>query len=629
MAGRRDVERQDADGEIAMKGPVASLTAKRVWPALTIVATCLFIGGEQSADTMGQRVEAVRTGAHSRAFVGATLIDGTGRPPVTDAIVLVRDGRIAEVTSGANVALPAGTEITTIRGKFIIPGLIDGHAHYRSWVGELCLNYGVTSVVDVGNPAEWMLALREGMAKGKITRLPRIYASGNALSFVSDSGDLTSANRLSRPSSSNVEVSDATSARRAVVKQLDVDKFEFVSIFSSGFSPDMLKAVMEETHKRGKRVFAHLGDTSGNVYDFVGAGGDGAMHLYNVAAATLSPANSELFRKRELTTPFARMDPGKVDEMVSFLVARHVYLTPELVYEHAGVTDRVAEFKAQVTRLLENPALPAYIPTDVPLGMRSLFDQVRSYRWRLGPFAYKDAIRDVDLNEFRTGYRNAQAFVRKFAQAGGKVEAGTDASGGLEVPGLNVLQEVQLLADSGLTPMQALQTATSNPAEAIGVGDQVGTIQPGRLADMVVLDADPLQNIDNIHKIAMVIQGGERVDPGYHRDYSLPIANPDVVMDTKMLGFNPAPQLYELSPKMGTEGDASGTLKVSGVGFIGRSQIFFNGAPLETHFDSDRSLSAALSASAFSKAGTWWVQVVNPPPGGGRSAPLGFIVGFR
>ena len=590
-----------------------------LWP---VVAAFLFVSSGKMSDLAAKSTDG--TGSRTKVIFGGTLIDGTGRAALPDAVIVIRDGRVVSITSASNAALPADAQVISARGKFIVPGLIDGHSHYRSWVGELDLNHGVTSIIDVGNPAEWMLALREGIAKGKITRLPRIYSAGNALS--AGPNGATSAILLSRPSTDNLEVGNAEEARRVVIRQLDVDKFDFVSIFSKGFTPDMLQAVMEEAHKRGKRVFGHVDE---GVFDFIRAGGDAVTHLSGSATALLSPANLELLKKHDLPTAFARMEPAKVDEFVSLMVRHHVYLTPELVYEHAAVTDRVAEFREQAAQLLANSDIQQSLPPDVPLGMLSLFERVRSYGWRFGFFSYKDSIPPVDLEEFRVGYRNAQTLVRKFVLAGGKLEVGTDASGGLEIPGLNVLQEMQLLVDAGLTPMQALQSATSIPAEAIGVSDQVGTIQPGRFADIVVLDANPLENMNNIHKISMVFQNGERIEPGYHWNYALPIPDPNLTMDTKLLGFNDSPKIFELKPKMVTEGDESTTVKVNGIGFMARSQVLFNGVKVPTKFESDQSLSVEIPASLLVKAGTGWVQVTNPPPGGGRSTSEGLIVKFR
>ena len=149
-------------------------------------------------------------------------------------------------------------------------------------------------------------------------------------------------------------------------------------------------------------------------------------------AAVSSPANLELQPKHDLPTAFARMEPAKVDEFVSLMVSHRVYLTPELVYEHAAVTDRVAEFRDQAAQLLllARSDLQQSLPSDVPLGMLSLFERVRAAGWRfLGFFSYKDSIRPAD-EEFRVG-------LSKRADSGAKVRAsgrqvggvGTDASG--------------------------------------------------------------------------------------------------------------------------------------------------------------------------------------------------------
>ena len=218
----------------------------------------------------------------TRALVGGTVIDGTGRAAIPNATVLIRNGRIVSVGAGAG-DVPAGAEVIQVRGKYIVPGFVEGHAHYRSWVGELYLNHGVTSVIDVGNVGEWMLALRDGLAKEKITRIPRIYASGYSLSWRgSRAAGAGGASGISfvRPSEGYQQfLSDPAAARKWVATQLDDDKFEFINIFTAGFTDEALAAVIEETRKRGKRVFAHVNEPPNDVFQFVRAGGEGVMHL--------------------------------------------------------------------------------------------------------------------------------------------------------------------------------------------------------------------------------------------------------------------------------------------------------------------------------------------------------------
>jgi len=116
---------------------------------------------------------AAGTQTRSIAIVGGTLIDGTGRPAVEDAAIVIRDGRFQEVGRRGQVRLPQGAEVIDAKGKTILPGLIDGHCHYWEWVGELYLAYGVTTCPDINNsPTDWILAQRDGIQKGKIRGPP-------------------------------------------------------------------------------------------------------------------------------------------------------------------------------------------------------------------------------------------------------------------------------------------------------------------------------------------------------------------------------------------------------------------------------------------------------------------------
>src|SRR3990172_1122854 len=120
----------------------------------------------------------VRAQGQSLVVRGGTLIDGTGRAPLENAGLVIRDGRIERIVTDGRY--PAAERTVDAAGKYIIPGLIDSHIHHKDWAGELFLAHGVTSIVDVGNLTEWIIAQKEGTAKGKI-RGPRIFASGNDL----------------------------------------------------------------------------------------------------------------------------------------------------------------------------------------------------------------------------------------------------------------------------------------------------------------------------------------------------------------------------------------------------------------------------------------------------------------
>src|SRR5262245_61193660 len=119
------------------------------------------------------------TSLHAQSLLirGGTLIDGTGRAPIQDAQILVRDGMIAEVRAGGALAQAAGIDVVEARGKFIIPGLIDSHIHYRDSNAELFLAHGVTTVSDLGDPYFWQVALKKGFNSGRM-RGPRFFYCG-------------------------------------------------------------------------------------------------------------------------------------------------------------------------------------------------------------------------------------------------------------------------------------------------------------------------------------------------------------------------------------------------------------------------------------------------------------------
>src|SRR5438876_9763049 len=115
------------------------------------------------------------------AIVSGTLIDGTGRPALTDSAIIMQDGRFIAVGKRGEVSLPQGAEVIDAKGKSILPGLIDGHCHYRDWMGEVYLAYGVVTCPNISNnPVEWIVAQREGVKNGSV-RGPRVWASANII----------------------------------------------------------------------------------------------------------------------------------------------------------------------------------------------------------------------------------------------------------------------------------------------------------------------------------------------------------------------------------------------------------------------------------------------------------------
>src|SRR5262249_3150782 len=211
----------------------------------------------------------------------------------------------------------------------------------------------------------------------------------------------------------------------------------------------------------------------------------------------------------------------------------------------------------------------------------------------------------------------------RFVKAGGKIYSGTD-SAAANTPGLALHHEMQLYVDAGLSPLQALMTSTKWAAEILHLDKQLGTVEPGKLADLVILRADPLNDIRNSKTIEQVIRNGEIVDTAYHSDYAFPF--PLYGPETKHL-YNPAPHVRSIVPAVVTQGNAA-TLRVIGRGFVPNSVVFFGQSQTEAKWVSATELAVTLTRQQTSDVGTVLITVQSPKPGGGVSEAVPIIVDY-
>jgi hypothetical protein len=214
------------------------------------------------------------------------------------------------------------------------------------------------------------------------------------------------------------------------------------------------------------------------------------------------------------------------------------------------------------------------------------------------------------------------ALIPAIVKNGGRVLAGT-APHSFVMPGLALHQEMQLFVDAGLTPAQALQSASLWVAEFLRVQKDLGSVEVGKLADIIVLSKNPLENIRNSRTVETVIQGG-RVQPiGYHYSYANPIS--------RFGGGQPGiqfgqPRLERITPATGIENSAAG-IELGGQAFSPDATVFFDGKLIPSRWVSSTTLNATLPES-LSRVGTHMIHVRNPRPGGGDSAPLRFIIKY-
>lgn len=541
--------------------------------------------------------------AQSLLISGGTLIDGTGRPPVENAYVLVRDGVIAEITTSPPAI--AGVEPLDARGKFILPGLIDSHVHYRDWKGELFLAHGVTTVYDLGNPYYWQAALKHGFNGGRM-RGPRYFFCGE-IDLPDEAPQREGPGILRRG-----EVIHTPGEAPAIVERLKKAGVDCIKL-SEHFKADLFPAIARAAQAAGLRVISH----SWNVSDSIRWGIGGVEHMEGIALATAtSPRARDAIGRMRLeaghknSALYQWMEPAEFDRVVQELVGRRVFVNPTLTFEWKALTPRSRDHEQEDQRLFSMPAL-SYVPIDDRLVI-------------LGQYHWADGRPGDEIGRFRDGYLKVQRFLARFVQAGGKVYAGTDSSAAT-TPGLSLHHEMQLLVDAGLTPMQAIMAATVNGAELLGLERRLGTIEKGKVADLILVDANPLQDIANTKKISTVIKDGRIVDTTYHADYEIPIRRPGP--ESKHL-YNPAPSVRDVVPPVAVEG-APVTLRIAGRGFTPSSVVKIDGRAVATRWVSASELAATLTPQQTATAGTFLITVETPAPGGGSSAPLEFIVTFK
>jgi sugar phosphate isomerase/epimerase len=544
--------------------------------------------------------------AQSLLIRGGTLIDGTGKPPVENAQVLIRDGVIAEITT-SRISQADNVDAIEARGKFILPGLIDSHIHYRDWNAELFLAHGVTTVYDLGNPYYWQAALKQGFNGGRMHG-PRYFFCGEIGLPSEDAAQDQGATVIRRGPDVIHQPEDAS----AIVNRLKDAGIECIKLNES-FTSDVFSAIARAAQSAGLRVISH----SWNVSDSIRWGIGGVEHMEGIAIATATSARAReavgrmhLEAGHKNSALYQWMEPAEFDRVIQDLVGRRVFVNPTLAFEWKALTERSRAHEQEDRRLFSNPAL-SYVSQDDRLVI-------------LGQYHWPDGRPVEEIRPFKDGYRKVQQFLAKFVQAGGKIYAGTDSSAAT-TPGLSLHHEMQLLVDAGLTPMQAIMAATSNGAELLGLERRIGTVEEGKAADLMLVDANPLQEITNTKKIFKVIKDGRVVDLTYHADYEIPIRRPGP--ESKHL-YNPRPVVRDVLPPVAVEG-GSVTLRIVGRGFTRSSVVKFNGRASDTRWVSSTELAALLTPQQTARVGTFLIKVETPKPGGGSSEPVEFIVIFK
>jgi imidazolonepropionase-like amidohydrolase len=430
--------------------------------------------------------------AQGVAIVGATVVDGTASP-IHDAVVLVRGDRITAVGPRARVGLPKGITIVDGRGKWVTPGLVDAHVHffqsggaytrpdavdlrrYRPYEKEIALlkealprtfaRYllcGITSVADVGGPF-WNFEVRDRAARTELA--PRVAVAGPLVSTV-DRPQLD----LGDPPIVKVTSPDEARAliRRELERKPDLVKVWF--IFRPGDDVAVGKAIVaatvEEARKGGVRTAVHATELE-TARAAVEAGADVLVHSV--------------------------FDQPVDDAFVELLKSRRVVYTPTL-FVPSGY-DLVLSGRFTPTAAERRWADPSVLAT---------FDEVKAY-----PELTARPRRPARPEAAQTAAQN----VKRLAAAGVTIAAGTDAGNIGTLHGPSIFRELRLMTDAGLTPAEVLAAATAGGARVMGREKDLGALAPGKLADLLILDRDPLADVGNLEAIHRVVKGGRVYTP--------------------------------------------------------------------------------------------------------------------
>jgi len=408
--------------------------------------------------------------ASNIALVGGTLVDGTGHAAIPDAVVLVKDGRIVKAGPSTEVKIPKEAQLIDARGKTILPGLWDMHAHFEQveW-GPIYLAAGVTTVRDCGNELEFITAVRDMIAEGHGLG-PRILAAG----IIDGTG----------PTAIGVARADTPEQAREWVDRYHQMGFQQVKIYSSVKLPQ-IAAAATEAHKLGMTATGHIpeGVTTRQAIE---AGQDQVSHIPYIFQMMLPPFPAGT-KRMERMKAFSELDLDSeaAKREIAFLKEHHTVVDPTLaVYEldTASTAKPFISFEPGVAKVAPELA-------------QALFD--------VGP-------PDENAELVQKTFDKFVALVGKLHAAAVPVVVGTDQT----VPGHSVHREIELYTTAGFTPMEAIQAATIVPARVMGMEKELGTIEAGKRADLILVKGNPLEDIHAVRNVEFVMTGGKMFKTG-------------------------------------------------------------------------------------------------------------------
>jgi Amidohydrolase family len=393
------------------------------------------------------------------AIIHARVIDVVNNSTLSNTTILIENGKIQALGKSSAIQIPADAFVLDAKGKTILPGLWDMHAHFEQaeW-GPAYLAAGVTTVRDCGNEFDYINAIKNSIDKGSGIG-PNIIRAG----IIDGKG----------PYALGIVQADNREEAIKAVRMYKDHGFEQIKIYSS-VKPGILKIICTEAHRLGLSVTGHI-PMGMNLKQAVDSGMDMVNHVQYVYG----------IMKRNKTTGAVDFSDSTNLAVMKFLKEHNVVIDPTLgVFELAfrSVTDNITDIEPDFSSLPE-PLKPLFINTG-----SSTRQEIE--HGKIIMKAFMDIVNALNKN-------------------GITLVAGTD----MGFPGYSVYRELELYVASGLSPMEAIQTATIIPARVMNQGSVRGSVEAGKDADLILIDGDPLENIRNIRKVSLVIKDGRLYDP--------------------------------------------------------------------------------------------------------------------
>ena len=387
----------------------------------------------------------------------ATVIDGSGAGAQKDVTIVMENGRIRDMGPSSKLPVPAGATVLDLSGKFIVPGIINAHGHVgASTVPQLrqYALYGVTTATSMQTDPDEVVQVREAQRRGEL-RGARVFTA--KYRFAPDPEVVT------------------PEQARAKVDQTVAAGADFIKVWVDGgfgtrakLSPEFCAAVLEQARKHGKLTFGHAYEVS----------------------------DAKMLVDRGLNILGHNVRDREADgDFIALLKRRNVTLIPTLI------RDEFLFAYGDAPAWIDDPFFQKFVPPE-RLAVR------------------KTKIRDEQAKHpqralIKAGYEMNRINLKKLSDAGVRIAFGTDSGGAADrffIQGFSEHREMELMVQSGLTPMQVLQSFSKGASEALGIDKDFGTLARGKTADLLVLEKNPLENISNMRTIQAIYLGGKKFE---------------------------------------------------------------------------------------------------------------------